>query len=54
MNRLPRMIVSNDYDALIEQALAMKDKEWFEELLGKKKELQAEEEEVRKDIGLRD
>jgi hypothetical protein len=48
------MIVSKDYDALIEQALAMNDKEWFEELVGKKKELQAAEEEVRKDIGLID
>ncbi len=48
------MIVSNDYDALIEQALAMKDQEWFDELVRKKKELQAVEEEVRKYIGLID
>lgn len=54
MNKLPRIIALKDYDALIEQALVMNDKEWFNELVRKKKELQVLEEEVCKDIGLID
>lgn len=52
MYRQPRTIASKDYGELIEHALAMKDKEWFEELVRKKKELQALEKEVRRDIGM--
>lgn len=51
LDKLPRMIASKDYEALIEKALEMNDQEWFNELVRKKKELQELEEEVRKDIG---
>jgi len=46
-----RFIASGDYDVLIEQALIMKDKQWFEELVKKKQELRQLEEEVRNDLG---
>ena len=50
MMKQGRFIASGDYDALIEQALIMKDKQWFEELVKKKQELRQLEEEVRNDL----
>jgi|GEM_PF-1393419 len=46
-----RFVASGDYDALIELALIMKDKQWFEELVKKKQKLRQLEEEVRNDLG---
>jgi len=54
MKPLPRHIRSCDYDELIEQALAIMDKEWFLDLTRRKKELEAAEEEVRRDFGFID
>ena len=50
--QVPRFIASGDYDALMHHALEIGDKDWFEELAKKKRELQALEEETRRDLGL--
>ncbi|WP_311080834.1 hypothetical protein [Paenibacillus polymyxa] len=52
--KIPKQMHSSDYDLLIDQALAIADKEWFEELVKKKNELAALEKEVRRDFGFDD
>ena len=48
------MMCSEDYDELIEMALAQKDKEWFEELVEKQKRLRKLEIEMRRELGVLD
>jgi hypothetical protein len=48
------MMRSEDYDDLIDLALAMKNKEWFEELLTKQKQLRELEIEMRRELGVLD
>ncbi|WP_158630160.1 hypothetical protein [Cohnella sp. AR92] len=54
MRSLPRYIASSDFDDLIELALANGDKEWFLDLVQRKKELEKAEAEVRRDLGFED
>ncbi|NQF16094.1 IDEAL domain-containing protein [Brevibacillus sp. HB1.3] len=48
------MMCSEDYDELIDLALAKKDKEWFEELVKKQKRLREIEIEMRRELGVLD
>ncbi|MGM0715471.1 IDEAL domain-containing protein [Brevibacillus parabrevis] len=48
------MMCSEDYDVLIDMALAMKNKEWFEELVKKQKRLRELEIEMRRELGVLD
>ncbi|WP_157696722.1 MULTISPECIES: IDEAL domain-containing protein [Brevibacillus] len=48
------MMCSEDYDEMIDMALAMKDKEWFEELVTKQKRLRELEIEMRRELGVLD
>jgi len=48
------MMCSEDYDELIDLALAQKDKEWFEELVKKQKRLRELEIQVRRELGVLD
>ncbi|CAM3662064.1 IDEAL domain-containing protein [Brevibacillus invocatus] len=50
----PMMMCSEDYDELIDMALAMKNKEWFEELVKKQKRLREIEIEMRRELGVLD
>ncbi|WP_289140969.1 IDEAL domain-containing protein [uncultured Brevibacillus sp.] len=50
----PMMMCSEDYDELIDMALAMKNKEWFEELVKKQKRLRELEIEMRRELGVLD
>lgn len=50
----PMMKCSEDYDELIDMALAMKNKEWFEELVKKQKRLRELEIEMRRELGVLD
>ncbi|UED67824.1 IDEAL domain-containing protein [Brevibacillus sp. HD3.3A] len=48
------MMCSEDYDEMIDMALAMKDKEWFEELVKKQRRLREMEIEARRELGVLD
>lgn len=48
------MMCSEDYDELIDLALAQKDKEWFKELVKKQKRLRELEIQVRRELGVLD
>ncbi|WP_281869512.1 IDEAL domain-containing protein [Brevibacillus parabrevis] len=48
------MMCSEDYDELIDMALAQKDKEWFEELVNKQKWLRELEIQARRELGVLD
>jgi hypothetical protein len=48
------MMCSEDYDEMIDMALAMKDKEWFEELIKRQKRLREMEIEARRELGVLD
>ena len=48
------MMCSEDYDEMIDMALAMKDKEWFEELVKKQRRLRELEIEMRRELGVLD
>lgn len=48
------MMCSEDYNELIDMALAMKDKEWFEELVKRQKRLRELEVEMRRLLGVID
>lgn len=46
------MMCSEDYDEMIDMALALKDKEWFEELVKKQKWLRELEIQARRELGV--
>ncbi|MGG0884062.1 IDEAL domain-containing protein [Brevibacillus parabrevis] len=48
------MMCSEDYDEMIDMALAMKDKEWFKELVKKQRRLRELEIEMRRELGVLD
>ncbi|GIO32248.1 hypothetical protein J2TS6_33890 [Paenibacillus albilobatus] len=48
------MMCSENYDEMIDMALAMKDKDWFEELVKKQKRLRELEIEMRRELGVLD
>ena len=48
------MMCSEDYDEMIDMALAVKDKKWFEELVTKQKRLRELEIEMRRELGVLD
>ncbi|MFI8711685.1 IDEAL domain-containing protein [Brevibacillus brevis] len=48
------MMCSEDYDEMIDMALAMNNKEWFEELVKKQKRLRELEIEMRGELGVLD
>jgi len=50
----PNHMRSEDYNELIEMALAQKDKEWFEELVTRQKRLREMEIEARRLLGVMD
>lgn len=51
MQPLPIYMALSDFDDLIELALANGDKEWFLELVRRRKELEEVETKVRRDLG---
>ncbi|WP_242772462.1 IDEAL domain-containing protein [Brevibacillus parabrevis] len=53
-SKQPVQMHSEDYDALIDLALAKKDKAWFEELVRQQKRLREMEIEMRRELGVLD